>query len=78
MSSRMSSFLKLQGLLLNKRNIQRIEINPDRFRVVITPVTRGWNIFGFGVISTDTQYYDICKEKNPDNYQTISKWMEEH
>lgn len=72
----MTSFLKLQGVLLNKRNIQRVEILPELYRIVLTPhITSGWTAFGSGCMDTNITHYDIRKDVHGQDYQTISDWM---
>jgi hypothetical protein len=72
----MSSFLKLQGVLLNKRNIQRVDILPDMYRIMVTThETRGWTVFGVGAISSHNVHYDVVKDKHHTDYQTVSDWI---
>jgi hypothetical protein len=72
----MTSFLKLQGVLLNKRNIQRVEILPDLYRIVITPhTTTGWAAFGAGFMSSHNTRYEVRKDMHKQDYQTVSDWI---
>lgn len=71
------SFLKLQGLLLNKRYIQRIEIKPNLFRIIISnPQLAGFGILGSGQLQSYSTHYEISKLTDPDDYQTVSDWIQ--
>ena len=76
----MSKFMKLTNLLLNTNDIHKIVIQPNKYYIHIAPRKIdgfSWNIglFGIGKISSHTSEIEVCKDKNLNDYITISHWI---
>lgn len=75
---RMTSFLKLTFAILNKNSIRSIYIKPQQFHIHTTRSSiDGFTFFGSGGFETSHEKLIICEKKDPDNYKTIQKWINE-
>ena len=75
----MSRFIKLTNILINTSKIIFIENTGTTYYVKTcgTGITSGFSIFGFGVIDTSNSdnFFEICKNKHPIDYQIMEKWV---
>jgi len=76
----MSRFLRLTNMLLNTNDIHKIVINPNRYYIHIVGKKidgYGFNIgvFGMGLISSPTDYIEICETHHPIDYKIVSDWI---
>ena len=71
-------FIKLSSLLLNTNYIKKISIKPDYYCIDLHDNNfSGFLVFSFGWVSSDSSSIDICKNKDPEDYQIIKKWIED-
>jgi hypothetical protein len=76
----MSKFIKLSNVILNIKDIHKIVIKQDKYYIhTVSKKLDGfsWNIglFGIGKISSHTSEIEVCKDKNLNDYITISHWI---
>ena len=76
----MTKFLKLNNMLLNTNNIQKILIQPNKYYIHITDLkfsgsSLSISPFGFGRISSFHERIEVCENKNPNQYKIVSEWM---
>lgn len=78
----MSRFIKLTDMVLNTHNITKILIRPSKYHIMVNNKTQEgtlWMIAGSGFGSTSTTstiYTTVCEKDNPEDYKSISKWIE--
>jgi hypothetical protein len=76
----MSKFIKLTNMLLNTNTIHKISIMPTKYYIHILgkyPQGEGLVLFGCGGFNLNSyeEQVEVCKEKDPVNYQIISDWI---
>jgi len=72
----MSRFVKLTNVLLNTNYIRQILIQPNKYYIYVASETfSGFNFFGFGTISSNINWIQVCETKNPVDYKIISDWI---
>ena len=73
------SFIRFTKYIINPAWIQSIEIMPDAYKIIMSnPHTDGFILFSSGSISTTNKPVWIEKDKQPDDFQVMTKWMEKH
>jgi hypothetical protein len=74
----MSKFLKLSTRLINVRNIERIGIREDSFKIHVTNNSAtGFMIYGSGYYSNDPLSYIIDRVFDPEDFRTVKKFIKE-
>ena len=71
----MSSFIKLNNIVLNTRYITNIKIYQDLYRVRIISNHSGHIFLGFGFFDPEESFLDISKEINEEDYVKITEWI---
>ncbi len=78
----MTRFIKLTNMLLNTNNINKILIRPDKYFIYIISYKFDgflWLIAGSGLGNftshNDTTEIEICKTKDPIDYNIVSEWI---
>lgn len=72
----MSRFLKLSHTIINVSHIKEITIRESKYTIYLQSNRHsGFSIAGSGFISNDNDYYTICKNKNPEDYIKVDKWI---
>jgi len=66
-------------MVINKRHITKVYKYSDGFHIYMSDdkYFSGFIFFSSGFISTSTNYLNVCKEKDKEDYATIEKWMNE-
>ena len=74
----MSRFLKLSKCVINTQLIRYVLIEPTKyeFKLMSGELSGAW-MFGSGSVSTDNSHLVICKKKAPEDFKTVSEWVEE-
>ena len=78
----MSRFIKLTDMVLNTHTIKKILITPSKYHILINDGNQEGSLWfiagtGMGNISTKSNIYTtICKKDNPEDYKSISNWIE--
>ena len=77
----MSKFIKFTNFLLNTNDIHKIVIKPNKYYFhIVSKQMQGfnWGIYGFGVggISSSTYEIEVCETQHPNDYKTVSVWID--
>ena len=72
----MSNFIKLTTVVINKSHIIGITIKPKIYEILITNYNMdGILLFGTGFIDVRNNIIKICETQNKEDYETITKWI---
>ena len=72
----MNKFIKLNKYVININKISKIEIQKDLYKIFFNNrYHEGVSFLGFGSLNTYEKIISICKEKNPECYNIINKWI---
>ena len=70
------NFIKLTSVVINSGKINKIEVFPNKYCIHLSnQVVDGFFLFTSGYIRTLYERIDICKEKNPNDYATVTAWL---
>jgi len=73
----MSQFLKLTSMIINKNLITSVFIKPNKYHIyTVENNINGYILFGSGGASSSPEKIVICEQESPEDYKTISKWIE--
>jgi hypothetical protein len=74
----MSRFLKLSNCIINTQLIRYVLIEPAKyeFKLMSGELSGAW-MLGSGSVSTDNSHLVICKTSAPEDFKTVSEWVEE-
>jgi len=73
------SFIRFTNRVMNPAWIQSIEIMPSAYKIIMSnPHTDGFILFSSGSIHTTNMPIWITKEKEPADYEKMTKWMEKN
>lgn len=78
----MARFLKLKNMVINTAHITRIKHfvkDTDSSYLIYTNDLdlRGFNLFGFGVITNKDMNINVQLSQDPHSYHTVHKWIED-
>jgi hypothetical protein len=72
----MSHFIKLTTVVINKSHIIGITIKPKIYEILITNYNiDGFILFATGLIDVRNNVIKICETQNKEDYETITKWI---
>jgi len=72
----MSKFLKLSSTIINVSQIQTIQVLPKKYKIhLVSSKHSGFWIYGTGFFSNNKLNYEICEKNHPQDYKTVSKWL---
>jgi len=72
----MSHFIKLTTVVINKSHIIGITIKPKIYEILITNYNMdGILLFGTDFIDVRNNIIKICETQNKQDYETITKWI---
>jgi hypothetical protein len=73
----MSRFLKLTGCMINVSNIRYILLDkPKVYNIKMTTnYFNGFILFGSGFIHSDNLEVTVCEKENPEDYKTVTEWI---
>lgn len=70
-------FIKLNKHIINPKFIEHIEIKENLYIVSLSNKSiNGTSIFSLGWINSSVQQFGICSKNNPEDYKTITKWLD--
>jgi hypothetical protein len=73
----MSQFLKLTSKIINKNLITSVFIKPNKYHIyTVENNINGFMIFGSGGANSSPEKIVICEKMDPEDYKTISKWID--
>ena len=71
-------FIRLSKVCINASKIVSIERNQDAFKIIMgCQEISSLLLVGSGHLSSEMCYYNICKKKEPSDYHTIEKFINE-
>jgi hypothetical protein len=73
----MSQFIKLTKRIININHIERIYIDTSKYYIYFTtPSFSGFFIGVLGFVSSnDNENIVVCQKKDPEDYKTITNWI---
>lgn len=74
----MAKFIKLTNMIINTTKIITIDILPTKYNINMS--TQHFDvifIFGSGGMQTITNNIEICKNKHPNDYQIVERWIKQ-
>lgn len=72
----MHQFIRLTSLIINKNYIKAIEIHPNKYNIYMMGNNiNGTIILGSGGFTSDEHIIEVCAEKDPKDYKTITDWI---
>ena len=73
----MSQFIKLTSMIINKNLITSVFIKPNKYHIyTIENNINGYMLFGIGGASSSPEKIVICEKMDPQDYKTISTWID--
>lgn len=74
----MSRFLKLSNLVINTSKIIYVRKYETVYHIHMDNLDfRGFYFYIFGSISTTDNLITVCQKEKPDDYNIVSKWIEQ-
>lgn len=70
------SFLRLSQVVLNTRYISSIEFNKNLYQINMHSNYTGFIFFGFSFFNEEKTIINVYKDKNEEDYNKITKWIE--
>ena len=72
----MVNFIKLSSLIINSLKISRIEILDNKYFIHLTnDKIDGFLLFTNGFINTIHDTIEVCKDKHPTDYNSLTEWI---
>ena len=73
----MIHFIKLTSKIINIKHINIISILPNKYNIYVRSNDSYGNMFfGSGHLSSADYKVEICANKTPEDYKTVSKWID--
>ena len=73
----MKHFINLSSVVINKLHITEIVKKPDKYYIYMNnSAIEGVQVFPLGKITTIHNIIEICKNKNPLDYENITNWIQ--
>ena len=64
-------------MIINKNLITSVFIKPNKYHIYTTENNiNGYSLFGSGGANSSPEKIVICEKLDPEDYKTISKWIE--
>ena len=71
-------FIKIGNSLINTNAIRRVWFDEKAFEIELNPAgTTGFLMMGSGSFQSDCDHIKVNKEKHPDSYKEMEKWVQE-
>lgn len=71
------SFLKLSSYVINLSKVSHISIKEGLYHINITENNvSGFMLAGSGYVSNTEHNLSVCKDKNREDYDIVSKWID--
>ena len=73
------SFIRFSNCIINPAWIQMIETVPTGYKILMSePTMSGWLLAGSGFANSINTPLLISKEKEPTDYEKMTKWIEKN
>lgn len=70
-------FIRLSKCIINPRFIEHIEIKENLYIISLSNNSiNGNHLFSIGWINSSVTRFGICLNNNPEDYKTITKWLD--
>jgi len=74
---KMKHFNNLTTIVINKLHITEIVKKPDKYFIYMSNRSiEGVQVFPLGKITTIHNIIEICRNKNPQDYENITNWIQ--
>jgi len=71
-------FLKIGNSIINTNAIRRVWFDEKAFEIELNPAgTSGFLMMGSGSFHADSDHIKVNKEKHPDSYKEMEKWIQD-
>ena len=71
-------FIKIGNSLINTNAIRRVWFDEKAFEIELNPAgTTGFLMMGSGSFHADSDHIKVIKEKHPDSYKEMEKWIQD-
>jgi hypothetical protein len=75
-------FIKLSNLVINSSKISSIQMYNNKYYINVVHGAFGGVQFGiagtgFGNVSSNCDRFEICKEKDKEDYMKVTQWIDE-
>jgi len=72
----MTRFIKLTNIIINTSSIIKINILPTKYTMFMSNnYLEGFIFLGSGSIESNSNTIDVCKNKDPTDYQIVKEWI---
>jgi hypothetical protein len=72
----MSNFIKFNTLLINTSKIRTIEMKNNTYIITLSTNTLdGFMLFTSGYFKSINDKFEICENKYPEDYKTLTNWI---
>jgi hypothetical protein len=68
----MTKFLVLSKYLINTTHVSHVKILPTQYKIYLNTISFGGNFIWH---SSDADFFEICKDKQPQDYQVVDNWI---
>ena len=73
----MSQFIKLTSMIINKNLITSVFIKSNKYHIyTVENNINGFMLLGSSGASSSPEKIVICEKLDPEDYKTISKWID--
>jgi hypothetical protein len=73
------TFIKLSNTIINSSKITSVRIFNNKYYINVLHTSINGVHFGvFGNISSSGNMFEVCKEKDKDDYTIITNWINKH
>jgi hypothetical protein len=72
----MGRFIKLTNILINKNDIYKICIQPNKYHIhICSKEFFGFHFLGIGYIISNSSEIEVCETKHSIDYKIVSDWI---
>ena len=70
-------FIKIGKTMLNTDSIKMVRIEPTEFHIELKHpgIANGYLCMGTGLFSSECSAINVCKEREPQTYKDVEKWV---
>lgn len=70
-------FIKIGKQLLNTSSIKMVRIEPNQFFIELNHpgIANGYLCMGTGFFSSEYSAIQVCKDRDPQTYKDVEKWI---
>jgi hypothetical protein len=73
----MNKFIRLSTRIINPRHIEQILVSNEKYTIhLVNHKLDGFFMFASGGLNTDDNSFQVCRNKNPTDYDTIRRFID--